>query len=81
MDEVRADSVSGPRFVTVLLSLFSSTALLVALVGIYGVVAYSVAQRRRELGVRLAFGATPSNVVGLVLLQGMRPSPSASLRA
>jgi predicted permease len=73
MDDVRADSVSRPRFVTVLLSMFSSTALLVALVGIYGVVAYSVAQRRRELGVRLAFGATPSSVVGLVLLQGMRP--------
>ena len=73
MDDVRADSVSRPRFVTVLLSLFSSTALLVALVGIYGVVAYSVAQRRRELGVRLAFGATPSSVVGLVVRQGMRP--------
>jgi len=73
MDAVRADSVSRPRFVTVLLSIFSATALLVALVGIYGVVAYSVAQRRRELGVRLAFGATPSNVVALVLLQGMRP--------
>jgi predicted permease len=73
MDDVRADSVSRPRFVTVLLSIFSATALLVALVGIYGVVAYAVAQRRRELGVRLAFGATAANVISLVLLEGMRP--------
>ena len=58
---------------TVLLSIFSATALLVALVGIYGVVAYSVAQRRRELGVRLALGATSSKVVRLVLVEGMRP--------
>jgi putative ABC transport system permease protein len=73
MDDVRADSVSRPRFVTLLLSIFSATALLVALVGIYGVVAYSVAQRRRELGVRLALGATSSKVVRLVLAQGMKP--------
>jgi predicted permease len=73
MDDVRAESVSRPRFVTILLSVFSVTALFVALVGIYGVVAYSVAQRHRELGVRLALGATASKVVGLVLVEGMRP--------
>jgi len=61
------------RFPLVLISVFSSLALLLAGVGIYGVTAYGVAQRTRELGVRLALGAQPVGLVGLVLRQGFRP--------
>jgi putative ABC transport system permease protein len=73
MNEVRANSTASQRFLAFLTSGFSGTALFISLVGIYGVVAYAVSQRRREIGVRLALGATPLSIAMLVMEQGMRP--------
>ena len=66
----RAPSLTDPRmFVTGLLSAFAATALLLAAVGLYGVVTYAVAQRTREIGIRIAIGATPRHIVGLLVRQ------------
>jgi putative ABC transport system permease protein len=67
-----SESVSQRQFQTLLLALFSLVALVLALVGIYGLVNYSITQRTHEIGVRIALGAQSGDVVGMVLRQGMR---------
>jgi predicted permease len=71
MDEAVAASVAQPRFRTVLLALFAVTATLIATCGLYGLMAYAVTQRRREIGVRMALGAGRRDVLRLVLTRAL----------
>ena len=72
MEQKLSQSIAPQRFVALLLSLFATLALIQALIGIYGVMSYAVAQRRQELGIRMALGAQPGNILSLVLRRGMK---------
>ena len=73
IEDLISRAVAGPRFGSLLLGMFAGTALLLTMVGLYGVVAYTVSRRIRELGIRLVLGAQRRDVLRLVLSEGMRP--------
>src|SRR5262249_22418885 len=72
MGDIVSRSTSREQFNTLLMTIFAVSALTLAAIGIYGVMAYAVQQRTQEIGVRLALGAQPTNVRTMVVLQGMR---------
>jgi ABC-type antimicrobial peptide transport system permease subunit len=71
MEEIAAVSVASRRFNMLLIGVFAALGMLLAAVGIYGVISYSVEQRTNEIGIRIALGARSADVVGLILRQGM----------
>jgi predicted permease len=72
MDQLISDSVARSRFTAVLLAVFAALAMMLACIGIYGVMAYATAQRRNEIGIRMALGAQRGDILRLVLGQGVR---------
>ena len=72
MDQIRSESVTSERLNLTLLSLFAAIALVLAIVGIYGVMSYSVTQRTHEIGIRMAIGARPRDVFAMILSHGLK---------
>ena len=72
MDEIVGASVSQPRFSSQLLGMFAVLALVLAAIGLYGLMAYSITQRRNEIGIRMAMGAGRGDILSLILRQGLR---------
>jgi len=72
LGDVFAESIARPRLTAVAMSVFAAAALLLAALGVYGIVAYSVSQRTREFGIRVALGANPAQIIGMVVGQNLR---------
>jgi len=72
VDQIRDQAMGGRRLVSVLLGTFATVALILAGIGIYGVISYNVAQRTREMGIRAALGATERSLLRLILDRGVR---------
>jgi putative ABC transport system permease protein len=72
LEEVFAESIARPRLTAVAMSIFAAAALLLAALGVYGIVAYSVSQRSREFGIRVALGARQGQIIGMVVGQNLR---------
>jgi len=74
MTQLMSESLAPRRFSTILLSAFAGVAVILSFAGIYAVIAHSVAQRTREIGIRIAMGASPARVTGLMLRYGLLPA-------
>jgi putative ABC transport system permease protein len=72
LDQLKSDSMLPDRLRSALIGIFASIGLALSAIGIYGVIAYSVVQRTQEIGIRAVLGASPANLVGLVVGGGMR---------
>jgi ABC-type antimicrobial peptide transport system permease subunit len=72
MQQVMSDSIEQRRFNTILMSSFAAVALMLATIGLYGVISYSFAQRTQEIGIRMALGAQAGNVLRMVLWYGLK---------
>ena len=79
MEQRLDDALSRPKFYRTALLFFAGFALLLAVIGIYGIVSYAVAQRTREMGVRLALGTTPVRLRGILLRQGLLPVAAGTI--